>query len=282
MSPRIVFIHGMFLNPKCWEHWADYFSRRDFSCTAPAWPLHEGDPRRLRSIVPEGLGLLKLPDVIAKVAAEIRAGGTDQPIVIGHSVGGLVAQILAAQGLASLAVCLGSVAPHDLLAADWSLLKHIAAITNPAAGLSACELSVEDFYGTFCSSMTHAEAIEAFDELVVPDSRQVLRDSLRKAPHIDPAAPHVPFLFVAGGKDAVMPPGLVRKNAEYYTHPAGQTQFLEMPGRGHLLPFQAGWEEIADQVHQWILAQCDADITRRLDELADGESPQIRRYLIDE
>src|SRR5579883_1721227 len=141
MSNQIFFIHGMFLNPKSWEPWVDYFTKRDFSCAAPAWPLHEGEPRSLRSHIPDGLGRMKLQDVLDKVTAEILpyskdASPSERPVLIGHSMGGLVVQILVAQGLASMGVCISSVAPNDLIAADWGLLKNVAMITNPLAGQS--------------------------------------------------------------------------------------------------------------------------------------------------
>ena len=53
---KIVFVHGMFQNPKSWENWVSFFSARGFDCVAPAWPLHAGEPAELRAVPPAGLG----------------------------------------------------------------------------------------------------------------------------------------------------------------------------------------------------------------------------------
>ena len=57
---EIVFLHGMFQNPKSWENWIEYFTSKGFNCVAPAWPLHDGDPRALRATPPAHLGELPL------------------------------------------------------------------------------------------------------------------------------------------------------------------------------------------------------------------------------
>ena len=52
----IVFIHGMFLNPRSWQPWVRFFEERGHRCHAPAWPLHDGEPEALRENPPPGLG----------------------------------------------------------------------------------------------------------------------------------------------------------------------------------------------------------------------------------
>src|SRR2546430_2667208 len=114
----ILFIHGMFLNPKSWEHWTAYFEQWDYHCISPAWPFHEGEPSALRRHIPAGLGALSLTTVVDEFA-RIAASQPEPPIVIGHSMGGLVAQILETRGLAEAAVCISSVAPNAMLTLDW-------------------------------------------------------------------------------------------------------------------------------------------------------------------
>ncbi len=60
MKPKIIFIHGMFLNPKSWDAWVNFFEGQGYICEAPAWPLHDGEPSNLRSNIPAGLGELNL------------------------------------------------------------------------------------------------------------------------------------------------------------------------------------------------------------------------------
>ncbi|HEY3757817.1 MAG TPA: alpha/beta fold hydrolase [Opitutaceae bacterium] len=285
MSNQIIFIHGMFLNPKCWEHWIHYFEKRDFSCSAPAWPLHDGEPRALRSHVPEGLGQLKLQDVVDRYRAEIRALD-ERPILIGHEMGGLVAQMLAAQDLATMAVCIATVPPTELVGADWGIGKNVMTITNPLVGQTPDEMTPERFHDNLSNTLSHAEALDAFDEYVVPESRQVPRDSLRKLPHFNSEQPHAPLLFLAGAKDLLVPPDIVKANAERYRDAGSVSNYHEFPGRSHHLICEPGWQEIAGFAHSWILAQADADASARLDRLSladfhgDPANAPILRHIL--
>src|SRR3954469_19530676 len=100
MANTIIFIHGMFLNPKSWHKWESFFSHRGFECIVPAWPYHDGDPALLRNKPSPGLGNLDLKTVTASMRST--ALMYDEPILIGHSLGGLVAQILINEGIGSL------------------------------------------------------------------------------------------------------------------------------------------------------------------------------------
>jgi pimeloyl-ACP methyl ester carboxylesterase len=254
MPRTIVFIHGMFQNGKSWGNWERFFAHRGFICSAPSWPCHEGEPATLRAHVPAGLGRMTLAEVVEKFAAECR-GMRERPIVIGHSVGGLVAQILAARGLASAAVCISSVAPNDLIAADWHLLKNVMAITNPLKGHEPYEMTPEGFHENFCNNMSAAESAEAYAETATHDSRQVLRDCLGKTGHLDLAAPHVPLLFIAGEKDHIIPAALCRRNRDHYCDNGSVTELIEFPNRGHFICGDPGWREVAMRACEWVESQ---------------------------
>src|SRR5688500_3590131 len=99
----IVFVHGMFQNDKSWKNWVSYFEQLGYRCIAPAWPLHDGEPKALRENPPAGLGDLRLNQVTMKME-EVVTSLDEKPIMIGHSVGGLITQVLANQGLISLGV----------------------------------------------------------------------------------------------------------------------------------------------------------------------------------
>ena len=257
MKAKIIFIHGMFQNGKSWAKWVAFFEDAGFECSAPSWPLHEGAPAELRSQVPAGLGRLRLAEVIEHFAAECRK--TDQrPILIGHSVGGLVAQILANRGLASTAVCISSVAPNDLIAVDWHLVKAVISITNPLKGHEVYEMTPEEFHDTFCNTMTEQESARAYAETATPDSRQVLRDCLGSAGRVDMNEAHVPLLFIAGDSDHIIPASLNRRNSGHYSDLTSVTEFIEFPGRGHFICGQPGWQEVAHYTLRWLEEQVPA------------------------
>ena len=99
MKPQtILFIHGMYMTPLCWEHWLEYFQAKGYRCLAPAWPGRDKPIEELRKTHndPE-LGRLGLHQVIESYAAQIRSMD-EKPALIGHSMGGLVVQLLLQQG----------------------------------------------------------------------------------------------------------------------------------------------------------------------------------------
>jgi pimeloyl-ACP methyl ester carboxylesterase len=253
MQKNILFVHGMFQNSQSWERWVSFFERRGFTCDAPDWPCHAGRPVDLRTKIPAGLGQLTLAQVVDACAAVCDAG--EPPIVIGHSVGGLVAQILAARGLASAAVCISSVAPNDLVAADWHLLKNVTAITNPLKGHEPYLMSPEGFHEGFCNTMTAEESYEAYQATATHDSRQVLRDCLGRTGHIDLAAPHVPLLFISGDSDHIIPAALNRRNCEHYKDKGSITEHVVFPNRGHFICSSPGWMQVAAFNHDWLMAR---------------------------
>lgn len=253
MSKQIVFIHGMFLNSKSWEPWMDYFETRGYDCHAPDWPLHAGDPATLRRSPSAGLGALRLDTVIDAMREQVRA--LDRPILIGHSLGGLIVQRLIAEGLGSLGVTVCSVAPNRMLALDWGLLKNSAAIANPLEGDTPCPMDADGFHASFGNTMPRAASDAAFFEYALGESRNVLRDALGDAGRVDVAAPHAPLLFIGAEKDEIIPSKLVRKNAYAYTDEDSRADYREFRNRGHFICGQPGWEEVAGFVANWLSAQ---------------------------
>lgn len=251
MSQIIVFVHGMFQNPKSWENWITYFKSKGYNCLAPAWPLHEGEPGTLRQNPPSGLGELSLDEIVAKIESVVSAQ-SEKPIVIGHSVGGLIVQLLSQNNLISGGVCIDSVAPNAMLSFDWGFFKNSAMITNPLKGNQPFLMDEKGFHESFANTMTIEESNAAYNKYATYDSRNVLRDCMGSAGHVDLDLPHFPLLFIGGEKDEIIPPELNEKNAKAYTDKESITAFKEFPDRGHFICGQPGWEEVAGFIYEWI------------------------------
>ncbi|MXV15737.1 alpha/beta hydrolase [Hufsiella ginkgonis] len=251
MKNTIVFIHGMFQNPKSWEKWTNYFSEKGYRCLAPAWPLHSGEPRDLRENPPAGLGDLRLNDVVGEIEKVI-LGLNEKPIVIGHSVGGLIVQLLVNREMVSAGVAINSVAPNAMLDFDWGFLKNSAMIANPLKGNEPFYMDLENFHASFCNTMTLEETREPYGQYATHDSRNVLRDCMGEAGQLDTELPHVPLLFVAGEKDEIIPNTLNEKNFKAYTDEASVTSFKEFANRGHFICGQPGWAEVAEYTCTWL------------------------------
>ena len=254
MAGTIVFIHGMFLTPRCWRGWRRFFRERGYRCLAPAWPWHEGDPRILRERIPVETGHMELRDVVEKCHA-LCAGLREKPVLIGHSLGGLVVQVLVNRGLAKAGVCIESAPPNGMLTFDWGFLKSNAAIANPLMGDAPYMISEREFGERFCNTMTKEQIHEAYMKYAVHESRNVLRGSLGAAGRVDLTREHAPLLFIAGDQDRVIPDKLEQKVAAAYAPSAGVADFKEFPGRDHFICGERGWEEVASYVEGWLMAE---------------------------
>jgi pimeloyl-ACP methyl ester carboxylesterase len=256
MKKTIVFIHGMFQNPRSWEKWIGFFNEKGYNCIAPAWPMHEGIPADLRANPPAGLGDLELLTIVDEMERVVKAL-PDPPILIGHSVGGLVVQLLVQKSLADMGVAISSVAPNAMLAFDWGFMKNSALITNPLKGNEPFYTDLESFHESFCNTMTMEETQAAFEETATHDSRNVLRDCMGEAGQIDTEIPHVPLLFIGGEEDQIIPYELNQRNAEAYTDEVSIVDFKAFANRGHWICGQPGWEEVAGYISQWLHAHQD-------------------------
>ncbi len=250
MRRTVVFIHGMFLNPTSWRPWQAHFEARGYETIAPPWPLHDGDPAALRRNLPAGIGTLSLADVVRSM--ERAVASLDGPILIGHSVGGLVVQILASRGIGAAAVPICSVAPNRMLSLDWGFFRNSVAITNPLKGDEPFPMDADAFHQNFANTLSREASDAAYEAYAMSESRNVMRDCMGDDGKIDVDRPHVPFLFIGAEKDEIIPPQLVERNAKAYADPSSRADFVQFPNRGHFICGEPGWQQVADTIVDWL------------------------------
>lgn len=253
-SPKqVVFVHGMFMTPLCWEHWVERFSREGIKCLAPAWPGRDGSIADLRAAHPDArLGRLGLGDVVEHFTSRILAL-KEKPAIVGHSMGGLVVQILLARGLATAGVAIDSAAPVGVSSYKWSFLKSNWTMINPFRSKDAPHmLTFEQFQYAFANTLPLDEQRAAYERYVVPESRRVPRDSLGEVGQVDFTVQRPPLLLVAGAEDHIIPSSLNRANYERWRKSTAVTDFHEFAGRDHFLIGSKGWEEVADHCLAWL------------------------------
>jgi pimeloyl-ACP methyl ester carboxylesterase len=249
----IVFIHGMFMTPLCWEHWVDRFQAKGYRCIAWPWPGRTQPVARQRQLHPDPqLGKLKLRDVVESAASAIKALN-EKPALIGHSMGGLVVQLLLQQDLALAGAVIDSAPPMGVFTPAWSFLKSNLPAINPFVPVSRpIEMSLAQFQYAFVNTLPLAEQRAAYDRYVVPESRGVPTQALTAVAKIDFRRAHLPLLITAGGKDHIIPASLCRTNFNRYGQSPSVTEFKLFPGRDHFFIGETGWEELADYVLGWL------------------------------
>ena len=249
-TKTVIFIHGMYMTPLCWEKWIDLFDARGFKSIATPWPGHNGPVEALRNHPGPHLPEVGLTEVVDYFADFL--GRQDQkPILIGHSMGGLVVQLLLQRDLASAGVAIDSAPPMGVLTPRWSFLKSNWPHINPFTSLNQpVELSFERFQYAFANGLPLQEQHLAYNRYVVPESRRVPRESL--VARVDFRKSHAPLLLVAGSTDNIIPASLNKTNYHRYAHSNSITDYKEFPGRTHLTIAQAGWEDVAAYVLAWL------------------------------
>lgn len=254
MKKTIVFIHGMFQNPISWTKWIEFFEAKGYECLTPAWPYHEGEPAVLRSNISPQLGDLVLDDIITPIETMI-LNLPEKPIVIGHSVGGLIAQLLLARDTVSMAVAISSVAPNAMITFDWSFFKNAATIANPIKGNDPIPMDLETFKGAFANTLSDEQAEIEFEKTATPDSRNVFRSCMSSAADIDVEIAHAPLLLIAGSEDMICPASLIEKEQKAYTDENSTTDIKEFTGRSHYICNEPGYEEVISYVDEWLTRQ---------------------------
>ncbi len=252
-SKTILFIHGMYMTPLCWEHWLETFQVRGYHCVAPGWPGRDKSVEELRKSHPDlQLGQLTLSRVIEHYEALIRTMD-EKPILIGHSMGGLVAQLLLQKELAAAGVAINSAPPQGVFTTKWAFFKSNLPHINPFANQNIpIRMSLERFQYTFVNGLPLAEQQAAFERYVVPESRRVPAGALTRVAAVDFQEAPPPLLLVAGSDDHLIPASLNRTNWNRYQRSPSITDFKEFSGRTHFTIGQAGWQAVADYVAEWL------------------------------
>jgi pimeloyl-ACP methyl ester carboxylesterase len=250
-TKTIVLIHGMFMTPLCWEKWIPYYTAKGYRVLAPAWPGRDKSVEELRKAHPDPeLVKLKLNHVVDHLETFIK-GLNEKPAIIGHSMGGLAAQLLLQRDVAVAGVAIDPAPPAGVFSMEFSFIKANFPAINPFLLNQPVQMTLEHFQYAFLNTLPVDEQRAAYDRYVVPESRGVPTSSLGSAGKVDFGKPRRPLLITAGSSDHIIPPSLNRSNYKKY-HGPSVTDFKEFAGRDHFGIGSRGWQEIADYSLAWL------------------------------
>lgn len=250
-SNTIVLVHGLFVNPASWADWKTWFESKGYTVHTPANPGHAGNPAELRKNPDARLGRIDFEEVVGHLAAFIDTL-PEKPILIGHSLGGLLVQKLLSMDKGVVGVLIDGAAPVGIITTTWSFWKSNFPVINFFKGNSPFLATKDWFHYTFGNTLSKAESDKVYDEIVVPESRNIARGTLKSFAKIDFKKPHAPLLFIAGEKDNIIPADLNRKNFLAYKDKKSQREFRQFEGRSHFIVGEKNWEEVAEYVLNWI------------------------------
>jgi pimeloyl-ACP methyl ester carboxylesterase len=252
-STTIAFIHGAFVTRHCWDHWVARYEAQGYTCVAIPFPFRDRPVAELKADLDNpDLAALTIKDVVNHLARTIEAL-PEKPIVIGHSFGGLMTQLMVQRDLAVAAVAIDSVPPQGVITLAGSFIRSLwPAITPFKSARHPYYMSFKHFQYSFANDLPPAQQKAGYDADIVPESRRLARGGLSSAARIDFKRRHAPLLLIAGEKDHIMPASLNRTNYRYYRKSPSVTDFKEFPGRAHYTIINGpGWEEVADYAVNW-------------------------------
>jgi pimeloyl-ACP methyl ester carboxylesterase len=250
----VVFIHGLWLLPSSWDRWADLFKQAGYAPLTPDWP---DDPETVEEARanPDVLANKTLGQ-IADHTADVIEALDKKPAVMGHSTGGLLAQIIAGRGLSAATVAIDPGPFRGVLPLPVSTLRVSAPVLrNPLNRGRAVTLSFEQFrYGWTNAIESDDEAKRLYDEFHVAGPGVALMQMAnanlnpRTEAKVDTKNPNRgPLLIIEGEKDHTVPWAIA--NAAYKRQKRNEavTEIVKVPNRGHSLTIDSGWREVADK-----------------------------------
>ena len=256
----IVLIHGFWVTPRSWEHWIERYEQAGYRVIAPAYPGFEVEVEALNADT-SPIAALTVPAVVEHLEAVV--GELESPpILIGHSAGGTFVQLLLDHGFGAAGVAINSAPTEGVRVTPPSQIKSLfPALKNPANRHRAVGFTPKQWHYVFTNTFSEDESQALYERYHVPASGAILWGIVlanlepgHQATWVDYKNDNrAPLLFISGSEDHLMPPSVQRSNAKHYKSDT-VTEVVEIPGRSHLMPAQAGWEEVADRALDWALA----------------------------
>jgi len=261
MNPQkqtIVLIHGLWMTPSSLDLFKEFYEQRGYQVIAPAWPRLDGDVNAIRKnpSALAGLGVLEIADHYDAIVRSME----QRPILVGHSLGGLIVQMLLDRGLGSAGVAIDATTPKGVFDLPYSAVRSARPVVmNPLNYWRSVMLTFEQFKHAFANTMTDAEARRVYHTQVIPGPGRPFFQAAF-ANFVPRAATTVnrrnytraPLLLVSATHDNFVPSKLNEKNYELYKHSTATTDYAIFADRSHLIVAQEGWQDVAEYAITWV------------------------------
>ena len=251
MAETIVMIHGMWGSGWYWENFKGFFESKGYRCVIPTLRFHDMDPKGIPDPRLGTTSLLDYAEDLEKLIRELQV----RPILMGHSMGGLLAQILGSRGLAKALVLLTPASPRGIIALKASVIKSFwSGLTTWGFWRKPFRQTFDEAVYSMLNQMPSESWKSIHDQFVYESGRAAfeigfwLFDS-KGAARVDESKVTCPVLIIAGEKDRIMPVSVTRKVAEKYKRVSTYKEFSD---HSHWVIGEPGWQEIAEYIKEWL------------------------------
>jgi pimeloyl-ACP methyl ester carboxylesterase len=252
-SAPVVFIHGLWLLPSSWDRWATLFEESGYAAVTPSWP---DDPETVEEAQQN-------PDVFARKTLgqvadhtlEVIGGLSRKPAVMGHSTGGLLAQLIADRGHSAATVAIDPGPFRGVLPLPISALRSAKPVlANPLNRSRAISLTFEQFKYGWANALSEEEAKQLYEtyHVATPGVALMQMANANLNPwteaKLDPKNPaRGPLLIIDGEMDHTIPWAIANASFKRQRRNESVTEIEKIPNRGHSLTIDSGWREVAER-----------------------------------
>lgn len=274
----VVFIHGLWMHADSWKPWVELFRARGYEALNPGWPGDSSTVEETRQH-PERIANRSLAEVTGHYAQLLRSLDP-RPILIGHSFGGLIAQILLGRGLAAAAVAITPAQMRGVLPIPFVQLRNaLPVLGNPANYKRAVTQTPEQFHRGFANTVSEEESNALHAKYAIPAPGRPMFEAAfanfnrKTAARVDSLNPHRgPLLIIGAGEDGTVPELVTRAAHKRYRKASTVNDYKVFSDRGHSLVIDSGWREVADATLEW-LARHGLAPTIAMDEWLPRKAP---------
>ena len=253
LPKSIVFITGTFISNDCWDEWIDYFESEGYKCLAPAWPHKNASSEELRNRPAEDPVASNTITSLTDHFAAIIIGLPEKPILVGHSLGGLLVQLLLQRELGVAGVAIHSFPPKGVNRYWFSFLKAIwETMMLFSSSKQTYLMPFNKWRHAIANGTDYEQQKELYYLYAIPESKKIIREAFSCVAKIDFDKVHVPLLLTSGGSDKLIPASLNYRNYKKYATGNSITDYIEFKAHTHLVFRVARWREESECVLHWL------------------------------
>ena len=251
LTKTVLFIHGAWMTPACFDDFCSRFEDAGYTCVAPAWPLMDRPVESLRAYPSPDFADVGIEAIVDHYEAIIQEMD-EPPLIVGHSFGGLFVQMLLDRGVGAGGVAIDSAPPKGISPTLTAARANWPAFSARNGDERILTIEYSDFAWGFAQTLPEAELQVVFDEHVVPSPGRLFREVGRGPAAVDfDDASRAPLLLISGEEDRTVTTRMNYKNYKKYRKSPATTDYQSFEGRSHWIIAEPGWEEVADYAIQW-------------------------------
>jgi pimeloyl-ACP methyl ester carboxylesterase len=255
-----LFIHGLWLHATSWSPWLELFTESGYEPIAPGWPNEPSTVAEAREH-PEVVADIGIDEATSHMA-EIIDNLDGNPVIVGHSFGGLIAEKLLGEGYGAAAVAIDPAQIKGVLPLPLAQLRaSLPALGNPTNRHKAVSLTKKEFRFGFGNAVSEEESDELFEHWTIPSPARPLFEaaaanfSLHSPAKVETKnEDRGPLLLISGLEDHTVPDKVTRFTLKQYRESTAVTELKQFEGRGHSLTVDSGWKDVAEAVLDWLKA----------------------------